>query len=342
MTNTNIPWIEKFRPKCLDDIMAHDNVIKSLKKCIIKNYLPHMLFYGPSGTGKTSTIMACAKELYGKFTNIMVLELNASDNRGIEVVREKIKKFVSTDSVFFNVDESKKPTFKMVILDETDAMTNDAQAILRKVMEDYTYNTRFCLICNYIQKIILSLQSRCAKFKFLPISNNCIKNKIVNICKLEKINITNDGIDTIIKRSCGDLRKAINILQSVNMIYKKITHININKCLGYPDIQCIYNILNALINYSFDKSYDYIYKIKKSEGYSLIDIINEIHNILINIILDKSNDNIFTDIKKKISQQDILIILDKMRDIDINQSIVLSDDIQTVAFIGIFNLIKKK
>ena len=169
----NLPWVEKYRPKQLDDLISHQDIISTIHRFINENKLPHLLFYGPPGTGKTSTILACAKKLYGeKSSKSMVLELNASDERGIEVVREQIKNFASSKTMFSNGG------YKLIILDEADAMTQFAQNALRRVIEKYTKNVRFCIICNYVVKIIPALQSRCTRFRFAPLQNDQIETRL--------------------------------------------------------------------------------------------------------------------------------------------------------------------
>ena len=243
-----LPWIEKYRPRNLNGIISHEHIISTLKIFINNRCLPHLLFYGPPGCGKTSTIMALSKEFYGKYDDSMVMELNASDDRGIEVVRDKIKKFVMGQNVFFGSRISDRDNiFKLVILDEIDAMTPDAQAILRKIIEQYTDNARFCLICNCVQNIIPALQSRCTRFRFSPLDNIHIRDYIKMVSEKESLSIDDDAINTIINRSFGDLRKVLNILQSTSMICTDISTYQINKCLGYPHIKDIENILNALI-----------------------------------------------------------------------------------------------
>ena len=331
--NNTLPWIEKYRPKTLDQVTSHTNIITTLKKCITNEYLPHTLFYGPPGTGKTSTILAFAKELYGKYYNFMVMELNASDDRGIEVVRDKIKKFVSAKPVFFcnGKDVVRKNIFKLVILDETDAMTDDAQAILRKVIEEYSTNTRFCLICNYIQKILPALQSRCTKFRFAPITHNLLEQKIKEICFAENVLITQDGIKTVIKHSDGDMRKMLNILQSVSMIYNSVTEETINICKGYPTKKEILKILDVLINKSYVDAFNYMINNKLNMCVALSDIICEIHEILLMCIIED-------DMIIGMTVNKIIFIIDKLREIDFYQSSILNDSIQLSAVIGIFRL----
>lgn len=331
---SNLPWIEKYRPSTLDEILSHNEIISTIKICIKNKCLPHLLFYGPPGTGKTSLITATAKELYGKYFPFMVLELNASDDRGIEVVRSKIKQFVMSKNVFFgSTIEERNDIFKLVILDETDAMTADAQAILRKIVEEYTNNTRFCLICNYIQNISPALQSRCTRFRFSPIDNENIKKKIREISKKENITITKEGIDTIIKRSNGDMRKVLNILQAASMSYPKLTEMNINNCLGYPRSNITIDLLDKLINSPFKDCYEKFIEIKMQEGLGISDIITELYNALMVCVL---NPNESFDIVKNLNEKQIINILDKMRIIEVNNSVNTIENIQISGLISVF------
>ena len=206
----NESWVEKFRPKNLNDVESQEDIIMSLKNCIKTKNLPHLLFFGPSGCGKTSTILALAKEMFGqKYWSDRVIELNASDERGIKVVREKIKRYaMNSVSIDDNI-----PPWKIIILDEADNMTSDSQFALRKIMEDYSKVTRFCIICNYHNKIIDPIVSRCSLYRFKPIPKENIHLKLKKICDMEGSSIDNDSIEMIEKISRGDLRKAINFLQ---------------------------------------------------------------------------------------------------------------------------------
>jgi len=329
-----LPWIEKYRPKLLDNIIAHEHIINTLKININNRCLPHLLFYGPPGCGKTSTIMALSAELYGKYHTSMVMELNASDDRGIEVVREKIQKFVMSENVFFGNNVGDRDNiFKLVILDEIDAMTPDAQAILRKIIEQHTNNARFCLICNCVQNIIPALQSRCKRFRFSPLDRSHIESYIKFIIDKENLNVENDAIKTIINRSSGDMRKVLNILQSTSMICEKIDTNQINKCLGYPEINIIEEVLNNLIYNSFKDAYKNIIKIKCDEGLSLVDIITEIHDVLINYILEEKRD---TKCVCNLTIDQIIIILDKLRQIESNHYSNTNENIQFGGLVSVF------
>ena len=334
-----LPWIEKYRPTKLDDIISQKNVINVLKTSIETKSFPHLLFYGPPGTGKTSTIMACARELYGDYYPYMVMELNASDDRGIEVVRHRIIKFANTKCVFFGDNPSERnDIFKLVILDETDAMTDDAQAILRKVVENCADNTRFCLTCNKIQKINLALQSRCTTFRFSPLNKDSIRKKVLYIIKEEGVKATTKGINVIIKRSGGDMRKVINMLQSTSMAYNVVSESNVNKRAGYPQRKQIEKIFNTLVISDFNKSFEDISEMMKSFGLSLTDILHELHNIIVEYISNDVKGNFKLNF---LNEDNMKIILDYLRKIEFNQSVNTTENIQLSALVGVFCIIRE-
>lgn len=274
-----LPWVEKYRPQNLDDIVSHKDLVRTLRACVKNKTFTHLLLYGPPGTGKTSIINASVKELYGKNANTMVMELNASDDRGIECVRDKIKGFVSSGNITFN--EKYNNLFKLVILDEMDSLTYDAQAILRKVIEDYTINARFCLICNYTKNISHALMSRCPTYRFPPLTFDDIKKNVIKILEKENVKYTNESINTIIKRSMGDMRIVLNNLQVVSMGYGVINNKTISKCLAYPKTNILNNILLSILNESFYDSYKYIHTKIIDCGISLQHLINELTDILV-------------------------------------------------------------
>ncbi|TPX59145.1 hypothetical protein PhCBS80983_g02674 [Powellomyces hirtus] len=218
------PWIEKYRPKHMNDISSQEEVVAVLQKTLeSQNYdlkLPHLLFYGPPGTGKTSTILALAKELYGPdMIRDRVLELNASDERGIDVIRAKVKNFAKV-TVSHSVNGWPCPPYKIIILDEADSMTTDAQSALRRTMETYSKSTRFCLICNYISRIIEPLASRCAKFRFKPLDTASTTSRIEHICQNEGVNAPRETVETLVRLADGDMRRSIMLLQSAFRLHK--------------------------------------------------------------------------------------------------------------------------
>lgn len=174
----NLPWVEKYRPKELQDLVSHEGIKETMLRFIETKNVPHCLFYGPPGTGKTSTVIACARQMYGSKYKSMILELNASDDRGIDVVREQIKTFASTKTIF-NLG------VKLIILDEADSMTNIAQAALRRIIEQYSKNVRFFIICNYVSKILPAIQSRCTRFRFSPLEKQNILSFLQNVAQQE-------------------------------------------------------------------------------------------------------------------------------------------------------------
>ena len=319
----NLPWIVKYRPTKLDDVLSQENIVNVLKVFIENDNFPHLLFYGPSGTGKTSVINACVKELYGDNSMIAVMELNASNERGIEIVRNRINPFVSS--------YTHEVKFKMIILDEADAMTLDAQSVLRNMMEKYAGTAKFCFICNYIEKISPAIQSRCSSFRFVPLSSQQMKLKIKEISKKENFIITDSGIDTTIRRSGGDMRKVLNTLQSISSIYKTIDSDIIDNTSGYPTKDVFDSILTSLIKDDFKTSLEKIKSIKYSEGLSVVDITKEIYSYLIETYIKTHKFYHYTN-------EQICSIFINLKKLENNTHTISSDDIQLTAFIGIFKM----
>ena len=272
-----LPWIEKYRPKNINEIISHDQNIETIKKLLIGGSLPHLLFYGSSGTGKTSTILALAKEIYKNNTRLMVMKLDASDDRGINSVREDIKGFAEKSNMF-------QKGVRLIVLDEADSMTFDAQFALRRIIEKYSATIRFCLICNYENKIIPAIRSRCANFRFSNIDNKHICLKLNQIAKMENINYEINVIETIAKLAKGDLRKAINLLQSISMQTNYITEELCYEIAGIPSIKEINEILSVLYdtNIDFNNAYNTIIRIIKNQGYSLSIVLKELIISIIN------------------------------------------------------------
>ncbi|XP_046913200.2 LOW QUALITY PROTEIN: replication factor C subunit 4 [Dermatophagoides farinae] len=210
-------WVEKYRPSRLDDIVYQNEIVNSLKSIIASNAcnLPNFLFYGPPGTGKTSTIIALSKQLFGvEHYKNRVLELNASDERGIQVIRDKVKSFAQRTIS----NNNQVAAIKIIVLDECDSMTKDAQSALRRIMEKYSATTRFCLICNYVSKIIDPIISRCTVYRFKPLKTDLVKATLLKVGHQEGFKVSDKTLDILIEISEGDLRKAITLIQTLSLI----------------------------------------------------------------------------------------------------------------------------
>lgn len=275
--NDFLPWVEKYRPKTIDEIISHDQNIETIKKLLIGGSLPHLLFHGSSGTGKTSTIMALSKEIYGNNVRLMVMKLDASDDRGINSVREDIKGFAEKSNMF-------QKGVRLIILDEADSMTFDAQFALRRIIEKYSATIRFCLICNYENKIIPAIRSRCANFRFSNIDIKHINFKLNQIAVSEKLKFEPDVINTISILAKGDLRKAINLLQSISMHSDFITVGLCYETAGIPSNGEIKKIIEILMNnkIDFNKAYLVVNDLIKKQGYSLSTVLKELVTQILN------------------------------------------------------------
>uniref|UniRef100_A0A0X3PLQ4 AAA+ ATPase domain-containing protein n=1 Tax=Schistocephalus solidus TaxID=70667 RepID=A0A0X3PLQ4_SCHSO len=283
----DLPWIEKYRPESLNDLLSHKEIVGTIGRFLNQKKLPHLLFYGPPGTGKTSAILAVAKQLFTprEFSS-MVLELNASDDRGIGVVREQVLTFASTKTLFSG-------KFKLVILDEADAMTKDAQNALRRIIEKFTENTRFCLICNYLSKITPAIQSRCTRFRFAPVDQNQLAGRLGEIALKEGVKLTEDGKTAIFRFSMGDMRKAINLLQSCSMSTSVVDEASVYACTGYPTPSEMKSVLEWCLNDSIKEAFKKVSEMKTFKGIALRDIISELHLLLMRV---KIPDNVRADI----------------------------------------------
>lgn len=280
---TSIPWVEKYRPKKIDDVVHQEEVTRALKEMLTKNNLPHLLFYGPAGTGKTSTILAAAKELYGPdFIFTRVLELNASDERGINVIRSKVKDFAQLAVGKKPVDSKYPvPPFKLIILDEADSMTRDAQAALRRTMEVYSKVTRFCLICNYVSRIIEPVASRCAKFRFKPLDQNLMFDRLKLISSSEGLNVNDDTLKYICEVSGGDMRRGITTLQSTSSMFSEITKENIAEVSGLVPNNIIENFFKICIE---DKDINVMINSVQNcirNAYPATQILDQLHDVII-------------------------------------------------------------
>jgi len=200
-------WTEKYRPRVLAEIKGQDDIMSRLQAFVTTKNFPHLLFTGPAGIGKTTAALAMAHELYGDTWRDNILELNASDARGIDVIRGAVKDFARTRAM-------EDVPFKVIYLDESDALTKEAQDALRRIMEDYVQTTRFILSCNYSSKIITPIQSRCAIFRFKPLAKGYVEHILKKIAENEGFEIAPDALELLYEASEGDMRKAENLLQA--------------------------------------------------------------------------------------------------------------------------------
>ena len=240
------PWVEKYRPQNIDDIVQQDEVVNALRSTLQRGDLPHLLFHGPPGTGKTSTAIALCRTLFkpAEFKR-RVMELNASDDRGIDAVRSKIKQFAS-----LAVPSGGVP-YKIIILDEADSMTRDAQNALRRVIEQFSAVTRFIIICNYVSKIVDPILSRCAKFRFKSLERNAVIGRLRFIAEKENLDVeSDDTYETLVNISCGDLRKAITFLQS-SAAAGKITSTLLREISGFPEPSVVEQFFQICIQKSW-------------------------------------------------------------------------------------------
>lgn len=352
----NLPWVEKYRPETLEDLVSQNNIIYTINRLIKNNQLPHLLFYGPPGTGKTSTILAIAKQLYSSPTKSngnnhvhnhnnssyshMVLELNASDDRGIVHVRNKIKSFVETSSFF---SEQK---IKLVILDEADNMTRDAQFALRRIIEKYAKNVRFCLICNYTTKIIPAIQSRCTRFRFSPIKQELIVERIRQIMDKENIKMDDNALNTLLKLGKGDMRKILNTLQSTSLSVKfsefnekspillendkqcNIISDDIYACIGKPTDEDIHLILETIQQQSYNESVNMVQSLITNKGYDLSDIITQIATIY------SDSEHL---ISKKINPKNKIQILSKLCEAEFRVSSDINTKLQILGLVSVLS-----
>lgn len=207
------PWVEKYRPRTVEDVCHQEEAIATLKNALETGNLPHLLFYGPPGTGKTSAVSAMVRQMFGPVVKDRVLELNASDERGIDVVREKIKVFAKL-AVGGLPPGFTCPPLKIIVLDEADCMTSDAQSALRRTMEQHSRVTRFCIMCNYVSRIIDPITSRCAKFRFSPLPATAMTLRLQHIAEQESVTFSDGALDALMLASAGDMRRAVSLMQN--------------------------------------------------------------------------------------------------------------------------------
>ena len=271
-------WIEKYRPTKLDEVVGQDEIVERLKAYVKTKNVPHLMFAGPAGTGKTTSAIALAKELFGDTWKQNFNELNASDERGIGIIRGKIKDFARTAPMG-------KADFKIIFLDEADSLTNDAQSALRRTIERYTHICRFILSVNYSSKIIEPIQSRCTVFRFSPIKPDDIKKYMRKIGQKEKLEITQDGLETLIFISRGDMRKAINILQVGASVSKKITAELLYETTATAKPEDVKKLINVALTGNYMAARNKLYDLLIKYGLSGEDIVKQIHQNIFDLAI---------------------------------------------------------
>jgi len=264
-------WTEKYRPRTLDEIVNQEEIVSRLKSFVKAKNVPHCIFAGPPGTGKTTAALCLAHDLYGENYREYVMELNASDERGINVIRETVKTFARSRPIG-------EVSFKILILDEADNMTDDAQQALRRTMERYTETARFILVANYSSKIIEPIQSRCAPFRFTPLPRDAIIKRIEYICEKEHVTILDDGIEAILDLSEGDLRKTLNILQTAASVGKPIDAEIVYSVVGKANPYSIRDMIFTALNGDFISARSKLREMLRKYGLSGMDIVRQIHS----------------------------------------------------------------
>ena len=267
-------WAEKYRPQTLDDMTNQTEIVSRLKMFVQEKNLPHLLFVGPPGVGKTTSILALARDLYGSGYRNFTLELNASDERGIDVIREKVKNFARTAAIASPV------SFKILIMDEADSLTSAAQHALRRTMEIYTRTCRFCLIGNYSENIIDPIQSRCSIFRFSPLDEKDMKTYVMNIVEKEKVKIIEEGMDAIYQASGGDLRKATNLLQAAAATKDVIDDVSIYEVLGKVSPERVRAMIQQSLEGNFLEAREILRELLIDQGLAPDDIIRMVYREL--------------------------------------------------------------
>jgi len=263
-------WTEKYRPKSLDEMVNQSHIVQRLKSFVEAKNIPHCIFAGPPGTGKTTAALCLAHDLYGEVYREYLMELNASDERGINVIRETVKTFARARSMG-------EIPFKILILDEADNMTADAQQALRRTMERYTETCRFILIANYSGRIIEPIQSRCAPFRFTYLPREEHDKYLMYIAENEKVELLKDGLDAIYEVCGGDLRKAINTLQAAASLGKPVSAEVVYSVVGHANPVDVREMIKLAMKGDFIKARDKLREMIFRYGVAASDIVRQIH-----------------------------------------------------------------
>jgi replication factor C small subunit len=268
-------WTDKYRPDSLEEITGQQDIVSRLSAFVDEGSIPHLMFTGPAGTGKTTSAMAVAKDLYGDEWRQNFKETNASDDRGIDVVREEIKDFARTKPV--------DADYKIIFLDEADALTTDAQQALRRTMEQYSDNARFILSCNYSSKIIDPIQSRCALFRYNRLEESEVREYVSKVSSHEDFTVSDEALDAILRVASGDLRRTTNILQTVALRKDEVDEEDIYTAAASLRPDEINEILEKALNQEFMDARNQLSDLMIDRGLDGKDVIDAIHREVLDL-----------------------------------------------------------
>ena len=301
-------------------MVGQEEIVRRLKSYVRSRNVPHLLFSGPPGVGKTAAAISMVRELYGDDWRATFIELNASDERGIDVVRHKVKDVARTAPLG-------DAEFKVIFLDEADALTNDAQSALRRTMERYSSICRFVLSCNYSSKIIEPIQSRCAVYRFRSLSDDAVAERMTKIAKDEGVKVTKEGMDAIIYVARGDMRKAINALQAASLMEEQVTEETIYQITATARPEQIKELIEAAIAGKFTAARSLLDELLLVQGLSGEDVIIQIHRQMLSLM--DSDD---------LSAATVVRLMDRIGEIDFRMTEGANERIQLEALLAYFAL----
>ncbi len=312
-------WIEKYRPQTFSEVKGHKDIVRRLEAFVQQKNIPHLLFSGPAGIGKSTLALIIAKTLFGENWHHNFLELNASDSRGIEVIRETVKDFARTKALGTDLP-------KIILLDESDALTKEAQQALRRTMETFTRTARFILSANFSSKIIDPIQSRCTIFRFKPLDNEAIKNIIHHVAQREGLKIDDKTLEAITVVTKGDARRAENILQSCSAISKTITEKLVYEIVSAAHPEEMKEVLQLAVQGSFVPARDKLLDVMLKHGLSGEEIVKQIQETIWNL---------------SISDQAKMQLIEKCGEIEFRMVEGSDEFVQIEALLASFVLAKK-